>query len=532
MSVGADRVASPAVRAAVRPGSAVGPGSAVLVALVVLAGGLLVPGRAAAAPPGFDPVAIYDVPLGDAPRRGPDDALVTIVEFSDFACGYCNRAQAVVRQLERLYPGQLRWVFRTLPLDEEDGTLASEAAIAAGRQGRFWPMHDRLFAVQGRVDRAAVELLAGELGLDLARFRADLDSGAARAVVDAELAAGRRLGIGGTPAFFVNGRAIAGARPLASFLAVVGEELARARAQADAGGGPGDRYPALIAGGRARADSDAAPADPIELSPTATYRVGLGLPGHRLGPDDAAVTIVVWSDFLCPYCAAQAPVLARLRAEHPRDVRIVYRHYPLPSHPGADLAAEAAVEAGRQGKFWALHDALFAGASAPLTRAAILERAGVAGLDVAAIAAALDDRRHRDAVLADAAAAMSLGAGSTPTLFVNGVAIAGMTEHDELAGLVAAGIDRARDLAARGVPAADVYGVIGLGADAAEVGDPRQLARGGTRIEPGTVERVAMILAACRAGDRDEAIALAGKLRATARAAVRATCGDRGVDLP
>ena len=91
----------------------------------------------AVAAPGFDPDAIYDVPLDDAARRGPDDALVTIVEFSDFACGYCNRMQPVLKHLERLYPGQLRYVFRPMPLDEDDGALASEAAIAAGRQGRF-----------------------------------------------------------------------------------------------------------------------------------------------------------------------------------------------------------------------------------------------------------------------------------------------------------------------------------------------------------------------------------------------------------
>lgn len=493
----------------------------------VLAVAVYIGANAAEAPagPGFDPAAIYDVPIDGAPRRGPDDALVTIVEFSDFACGYCNRAQAVLRHVERTYPGQIRWVFRPMPLDDE-GTLASEAAMAAAMQGRFWPMHDRLFAVRGRVDRAAVELYAAELGLDLVAFRGALDSGDARAAVDRELAVGRRLGIAGTPAFFVNGRAIAGARPLSTFLIVLAEELARAREA----GAPG--YAASIAGGRASADSaDETPAPWAELSATRTYRVGLGLPGHRVGPDDAAVTIAVWSDFACPYCAQQAPVLERLRREHPRDVRVVYRHYPLPGHANADLAAEAAVEAGRQGKFWAFHDAMFAPGAVPITRAVILERAQRAGLDVAAIAAVLDDRRHRDAVLADQAAAMSLGAGSTPTLFVNGVAVAGMTDHAELSVMVQAGIAHGRELVARGVPAADVYGVIGRGADATEVGDPRQLARS-LRIEPGTIERVTMILAACRAGDRDEAIALAARLRAPELGAVRATCGDRGVDLP
>ena len=104
----------------------------------------------AAQPRGFDPDAIYAVPLRDSPRRGPDDALLTVVEFSDFGCRFCIRAQHTLEQLERLYPGQIRHVFRHFPLDEDDGTLAAEAAVAAGQQGAFWPMHDRLFAVRGQ----------------------------------------------------------------------------------------------------------------------------------------------------------------------------------------------------------------------------------------------------------------------------------------------------------------------------------------------------------------------------------------------
>ena len=486
--------------------------------------------RAAAAGPGFDPDAIYAVPIDDAPRRGPDDAALTIVEFSDFSCGYCNRVQTVLHHLERALPGQVRWVYRPLPLDEDDGTLASEAALAAASQGQFWPMHDRLFAVHGRVDRAAVELLAVDLGLDLARFRDELDSGRARTRVMAELAAGRRLGLTGTPAFFINGRALAGAAPLSLFLRVVGEELARAAEL----GGAGDRYAQLIAGGRPEADSGAGVPEAPQLSSLDGYRIGLGLPGHRRGPDDAAVTIVVWSDFLCPYCVTQAPVLdAALRA-HPRDVRVVYRHLPLPMHAGADVAAEAAVEAGRQGKFWPFHDQLLAASAGGLPREVLIERARLAGLDVPALEAALADHRHRDAVMTDVAAALSLGANGTPTVFVNGRALPGMVDADELETTITAEIDRARALEARGVAAADIYGVIGLGAEHVEHGDPRQLARGGSlRIEPGTAERVRMIIAACRLGDGDDARALASKLRGVAATAlVRGVCADRGVDLP
>src|ERR1700733_12986692 len=99
----------------------------------------------------FDPDAVYYVPTGTAPSEGPADAPVTIVVWSDYACKYCNLVQGVLDQLWRLYPGRLRLVHRTLPLDPDD-TVAAEASLAAAAQGAFRPMHDRLYAVHGKVD--------------------------------------------------------------------------------------------------------------------------------------------------------------------------------------------------------------------------------------------------------------------------------------------------------------------------------------------------------------------------------------------
>ena len=186
---------------------------------------------------GFDPDGIYQVPLGDGPRRGSDRAPITIVVWSDFTCAYCERVRATTEQIDRLYPGQVRWVFRHMPLDDE-WTLSAEASLAAAAQGRFWPMHDRLFAVRGRVDRAALELIAGELGLDLGRFRADLDTGAYRKAVAIDVEAARHLGVSSTPAFFVNGRPLRGNQPLQVFVAAIDQELARARAALAAGVAP------------------------------------------------------------------------------------------------------------------------------------------------------------------------------------------------------------------------------------------------------------------------------------------------------
>ena len=112
---------------------------------------------------GFDPKTVYKVPLGTGPVVGPADAPITIVAWSDFACGYCYRVQFTLDALERLYPGQLRWVHRVLPLDE-DRTEGIEASLAANAQGRFKPMSDRIYAIGGRVDRASTELIATGTG--------------------------------------------------------------------------------------------------------------------------------------------------------------------------------------------------------------------------------------------------------------------------------------------------------------------------------------------------------------------------------
>ena len=113
--------------------------------IVVVLAALCATTAVVAADTRFDPRAIYKVPRGSGPAEGPVNAPVTIVEWSDYACGFCNRVQPTLDRLDQLYPGQIRWVHRTLPLDE-DFTLAAEAAHAAAAQGRFRAMHSRMFA--------------------------------------------------------------------------------------------------------------------------------------------------------------------------------------------------------------------------------------------------------------------------------------------------------------------------------------------------------------------------------------------------
>jgi protein-disulfide isomerase len=165
-----------------------------------------------------------------APSRGPAAAPVTIVEFSDFQCPYCGRVQPVIGQLMQRYGDRLRVVFRHYPLPIHPlAPKAAEAAVCAADQGRFWEMHDKLFSDQAKLQVQDLKAKAAEVGLDAEAFGACLDAGRHEAAWRADRAEGDRIGVTGTPAFFVNGRYINGSQPYDVFAAIVDDELARAR---------------------------------------------------------------------------------------------------------------------------------------------------------------------------------------------------------------------------------------------------------------------------------------------------------------
>jgi len=174
--------------------------------------------------------------VGDDPTRGPADAPVTIVEFSDFQCPYCSRATATLKKLETSYPGKIRLVYRDFPLVQihPNAARAAEAAACANEQGKFWPMHDVMFEHQDKLGEADLKLSAASLGLDAAKFDQCLESGRYTGQWKKDTAEGEQYGVSSTPAFFINGRLVVGAQPYESFARIVDEELARAGRAASA----------------------------------------------------------------------------------------------------------------------------------------------------------------------------------------------------------------------------------------------------------------------------------------------------------
>lgn len=161
------------------------------------------------------------------PSKGPAKAPVTIVAFSDFECPFCSRANAPLEQVVKAYGDKVRVVFRQFPLSfHAKAQKAAEASLCAHDQGKFWDMHDRLFAEQDKLEVDQLKEHARGLGLDGALFDGCLDRGDKAAVVQADLSDGQRAGVEGTPAFFINGRLVSGAQPFEEFAKVIDAELA------------------------------------------------------------------------------------------------------------------------------------------------------------------------------------------------------------------------------------------------------------------------------------------------------------------
>jgi protein-disulfide isomerase len=168
------------------------------------------------------------VSTDNQPFLGPSNAPVTIVEFSDYQCPYCQVwEQQVYQQLMTSYPNKIRFVYRDLPLPMHPEAIpAAEAADCAGEQGAYWKYHDALFAQQYGLSRSAYDHYAADLGLDSKAFATCLDSQRYLSKVQANASDAATAGLNSTPSFVINGRVLIGALPLSDFKAVIDEELA------------------------------------------------------------------------------------------------------------------------------------------------------------------------------------------------------------------------------------------------------------------------------------------------------------------
>jgi len=172
-----------------------------------------------------DPVPI---PTLGSPVMGPENAKITLVEFSDFQCPYCSKAVVQIAATLKAYPNDVRLIFKQYPLDSHpQAPISAAASLAAHAQGKFWSMHDILFANRPLLSRAAIMGWAKEIGLDMKRFTADLDSPAIKKTVLKDQADGDKAGVEGTPTIFINGQRYNGVLAPENMKPIIDGELKR-----------------------------------------------------------------------------------------------------------------------------------------------------------------------------------------------------------------------------------------------------------------------------------------------------------------
>ena len=430
------------------------------------------PAPAPAAPPVEDPRAVYRVPVDDTPLRGPADALVTIVVASDFQCPFCKRVEPTLQAMADAFPGKVRFGWKHQPLPGHaralPAAIAVEEARAQGGDAKFWAMHDKLFELAPALERPDLERAAREVGLDVAAVGAALDQNKHAERIRRDQALCQSLGVRATPTLFVNGRKIEGALPPEQLKPIVQQELDKAQALVASGVKPQDVYAKIMEKGATSvvyqggaAPRPAAPAAAQATPPTPStvaVPVPLRVDDPSRGPTGAKLTVVLFSDFQCPFCARVEPTVKQMEEAYPGAVRVVWKHQPLPAtmHPQARPAAEAAEAARVQGKFWEMHDQLFAH-QRELSADLYPRLARELGLDVARFERDLAAHAGGARIDEDQRVAGQVGANATPTFFVNCRRVEGAYPFDSLKPILAEEARKADALLAKGTPAAGLH---------------------------------------------------------------------------
>jgi len=165
---------------------------------------------AAAAAPQIDPNKVYNLPAGNSPSKGPANARVAIVEFADFQCPFCARVPELVDAVLTAYPSDVKFIYKQFPLVtiHQNAMNASRAALAANKQGKYWPMYEKLFANQRALDLESLKKYAQDIGLDVAQFEKDLTAPDVQKQIDEEVNLGKASQVTGTPTLFIDGKRV------------------------------------------------------------------------------------------------------------------------------------------------------------------------------------------------------------------------------------------------------------------------------------------------------------------------------------
>jgi len=364
---------------------------------------------------------VWNVPvLKDDPVRGAANPLVTIVEFSDFQCPFCSRVEPTLDKVLETYPKDVRiaWKDNPLPFHQDALPAARLARAVYQRSGNaaFWKVHGELFKQQKQLDEENLERISKQLGFDWKKLADAREKAGTRIQESIDLA--YDVQARGTPHFFINGVRLSGAQPFDKFDEAVKQQLEVARKLVTSGVPRAKVYETLLK------TAKQAP----ELERRELPAAGVQAPFR--GNPNAEIVITEFSDFECPFCSRAEQTLIALEQEFPGKLKIVWRHYPLPFHPHAEVAAQAAQEVFEQkgnAAFALYQQKLFAeqGQPAGFELSRLASFAAEAGADPVRFRKAVESRTHSAKIEADKAAAQAAGVSGTPAFFINGYFVSG-----------------------------------------------------------------------------------------------------------
>jgi len=411
-----------------------------------------------AAKPDLGPIPVS---AGDA-SWGRSDAPVTMVHFSDFQCPYCSRVLPVIDDLQKKYgPGKLRVVFKhfPLPFHKQAHEAARVGVIIKSKKGdqAFWRYAREVYSQLSARNSDAVVDAAVAAGV-AATVVAHNDTQLLRKRVDADIELGKSIGVRGTPATFVNGTFLSGARPVEDFVEVIDEQLAQA-AKLRARGVRKSRISVeLTKRNFAKPAPRPSSKKPAAKDDKTVWKVPVGTSPSK-GPAHALVTLVMFSEFECPFCKRVNATLEALETKYSAELRIVFKNNPLPFHKRAEPAAQLAMEAyrrkGNKG-FWAAYDKLFENQT-ELEDVHLETYARELGLNPTRAMTAVRLGKHRSGIEADQDLASELSATGTPQFFINGRRLRGAQPQEKFEALIDEEIAHAKALLKRGVPRAGLY---------------------------------------------------------------------------
>jgi protein-disulfide isomerase len=399
------------------------------------------------------------------PMWGKKDAPVTIVIWSDFQCPYCSRVEPTLQQVRDTYgPDKVRMFWKNSPLpfhnNAKPAAEAAQGAFALGGNDAFWKWHDTAFKNQQALGTDSYVKWAQDSGVkDSAAYKAGLDSHKWADKVDKDLADGKTAGVQGTPSFFVNGVFINGAQPFDNFKKTIDQELQKAQAKIAAGTPKSRIYAEMTKENKKAAPAAKPDEDEGNKEDTTTvFKVPVGN-SPALGNPNALVTMVIFSDFQCPFCSRVEPTLKAIRDKYGDKVRTVWKNEPLPFHNRAEPCAEAAMEVraekGDKG-FWAMHDTLFNNQKAQADDD-LVKYATDNGANGDKVRDAITNHTHKKEIDADFELAQDFGSSGTPNFFINGRHLVGAQPEEKFDKIIDEEITKAQGLISKGTKPTDLY---------------------------------------------------------------------------